>query len=362
MKSLSSPIMDKLQVLKRLLPGFLPIIVFIIVDEVWGTMYGLIVAISIGLIELGIGYVRERKIDRFVFVDVGLLVGLGLISIALDNDLFFKLKPGVISLLMTGMIGFSAFSKHNLMLQMTQRYMKGVEMNPYQIWIMQSSMKRIFWLLLAYSIATIASSFVPNKAIWAFMGGPGLFVIMGLYLGMEWFQKKQQNKRYQSEEWLPLVDGEGRILGSAPRSVVHRKSFLLHPVVHLHVFHKTQILLQKRPQHKLIQPGKWDTAVGGHVAAGESIELALQRETSEEIGLKDFQAQAVARYLWKSEVEQELVFVFKTQHKGPFDFDKDEVDEVRFWSIEELKSNIGQGIFTPNFEKEFKSFENGLMN
>ncbi len=346
--------MNKLQLLKRLLPGFLPILVFIIADEIWGILYGLIVAISFGLIELGIGYIKARKIDRFVFVDVGLLVALGAVSIALDNELFFKLKPGVISLLMTGMIGFSVYSKHNLMLQMTQRYMKGVKMNPYQLWMILSSMKHIFWVLLLYSIATLVSAFIPNKAIWSFMGGIGLFVVMGLYFVIEWLLKNKQNKQYQSEEWLPLVDDKGQVTGSVPRSVAHCKSFLLHPVVHLHVFYKGKLLLQKRSQHKLVQPGKWDTAVGGHVSVGESIELALQRETAEEIGLKDFQVQAIDQYVWKSDIEQELIFVFKANHKGPFNFNKEEIEKLQFWSLNEIKTNLGKGVFTPNFEYEFE--------
>lgn len=352
--------MDKIQLIKRLLPGFLPIIVFIVVDEIWGTIYGLITAIAIGIIELVYGYIKERKIERFVLFDVGLIVALGVISIALDNDLFFKLKPGIISLMMTGLIGFSAFSRHNLMLQMTRRYMKSIDMNTYHIWMMQQSMKRIFWLLLVYSLATIASSFLSNDSLWKFLGSAGLFLIMGVYMAYEWLVKRQQNARYQQEEWLPLVDESGKITGSAPRSVVHNRSFLMHPVVHLHVVHQRKILLQKRPSHKLIQPSKWDTAVGGHVAAGENIETALQRETAEEIGLKAFQVSPLGQYTWESDVEKELVFCFLTNHKGPFDFDKDEVDEVRFWTLEEVDSNIGKGIFTPNFEHEYKKYQHQL--
>ena len=40
--------------------------------------------------------------------------------------------------------------------------------------------------------------------------------------------------------------------------------------------------------NKDIQPGKWDTAVGGHVDYGESVEDALFRETREELGITDF--------------------------------------------------------------------------
>lgn len=347
--------MNKIDLIKRLLPGFLPIFIFILVDEIWGTLYGLIVAIAVGIIELAYTYFKEKKIDRFVILDVGLLVALGGVSIALHNDVFFRIKPGIISLLMTGMIGFSAFSKHNLLLQMSQRYMKQIQMNPYQIWEMQQSMRRIFWVMLVYSIAALISSFIEPKEIWSFINGPGLFVIMGIYFSYEWITKKQNASKLQTEEWLTLVNEKGQVLGSAPRSIVHNGSKLLHPVVHLHVFNQGQLLLQKRPIHKQVQPGKWDTAVGGHVSSGETIDKALSKETFEEIGLTQFNAKGLPPYIWESEIEKEQVFVFTTNHKGPFKKADEEVEELRFWSFEDIEINLGKGIFTPNFEHEYNT-------
>lgn len=155
-----------------------------------------------------------------------------------------------------------------------------------------------------------------------------------------------------NEELFPVVDEEGNILRSATRGECHNESKWLHPVVHLHVFNSQgELYLQKRPAWKDIQPDKWDTAVGGHVDLGESVEQALRREVREELGIIDFTPQAVTHYVFESARERELVFVYKTTYDGPIQ-PSEELDGGRFWTIDEIRETIGKGVFTPNFEGE----------
>ncbi len=160
-----------------------------------------------------------------------------------------------------------------------------------------------------------------------------------------------------NQELFPLVDEEGNVVGKATRGECHNGSRLLHAVVHLHVFNsKGEVYLQKRPEWKDIQPGKWDTAVGGHIDYGETPEQALIREVSEELGITDFEPERVGQYVFDSRRECELVYVNKTTYDGLITPSAEELDGGRFWTMQEIRAAIGQNILTPNFESEFSRF------
>ncbi len=157
------------------------------------------------------------------------------------------------------------------------------------------------------------------------------------------------------EEIFPLVDEEGNVIGSATRGKCHDGSKLLHPVVHLHVFNSQgDIYLQKRPAWKDIQPGKWDTAVGGHAAYGETIEESLRREVQEELGITDYEPQFVGKYVYDSRRERELVYVYTTIYNKELRPSADELDGGRFWTQQEIREALGKEILTPNFESELR--------
>lgn len=167
---------------------------------------------------------------------------------------------------------------------------------------------------------------------------------------------------FPTGEMVPVVEENGLVVGQATRRSVHSGTKLMHPVIHLHIVNRDGgLYVQKRSMKKDLLPGCWDTAVGGHVDYGESLEEALYREACEELGFRDFNPLFLKSYIWESAREKELVNVFATVGDFVLKPDADEVAEGRYWNMSEIESSLGTGVFTPNFEQEFKSIKSTLL-
>ena len=169
-------------------------------------------------------------------------------------------------------------------------------------------------------------------------------------------------------EVFPLIDEEGNVVGRATRKYCHGGSMALHPVVHLHILDREgRLYLQKRSMKKDIAPGRWDTSVGGHVDYGESLYEAVRREAREELGVVinneplginngllpiNYGIRYLFQYVWQSSRERELVTAFAIVYEGELHPDHDEVDEGRFWTMDELQAAMGKGVFTEQFEQQ----------
>ncbi len=159
------------------------------------------------------------------------------------------------------------------------------------------------------------------------------------------------------------MDTEGRTVGLAPRSEVHGNPTLMHKVVHVLVFNtRGELLLQKRSMEKDVAPGKWDTSVGGHLSPGEDLAAGALREMEEELGIVSDTLEFLYSYIHTNPFETEMVFTHAGIHNGPFFFNREEIDEVRFWPLEEIMQCRGKGILSDNFESEITRYRSHRDN
>ncbi|TNE49923.1 MAG: NUDIX domain-containing protein [Deltaproteobacteria bacterium] len=160
-----------------------------------------------------------------------------------------------------------------------------------------------------------------------------------------------------SEEMFDLVNEDGDVIGQAPRSQCHGDPSLLHQVVHVFVVNSEgHVALQLRPAHKKIQPNRWDTSVGGHLELGEAPEHAAYREMEEELGISA-PLELMYTYIWRTEIESELVYTYRCVFNGELSPDPYELAEARWWSPSRIEEELGSGQLTPNLEVEWGKFK-----
>jgi isopentenyldiphosphate isomerase len=166
------------------------------------------------------------------------------------------------------------------------------------------------------------------------------------------------NPAENDEEILDLVDEANHVIGKVRRGRVHGDPSLRHRAVHVFVKDESgRLFLQRRSKNKRVQPGKWDTSVGGHLTAGQTYEEGALKELGEELGvaLPDPKTLKVSHeYVWQTDFETEHIKTFILEYNGPFKLQEAEVEDGKFWTSKELKEGVGKGIFTPNLEKELE--------
>jgi isopentenyldiphosphate isomerase len=123
---------------------------------------------------------------------------------------------------------------------------------------------------------------------------------------------------------------------------------LWHRIVRVLVEDETgRLLIQKRKDTVINNPGLWDNSVAGHVDADETYDTAAVRELEEEIGLTA-PVQKIDYFKLQLEKDGKIFNRFVTVYKTTVDsahkfvLQAEEVDEVQWVTIQELKDVIAK--------------------
>jgi len=160
-------------------------------------------------------------------------------------------------------------------------------------------------------------------------------------------------------EILDIVNEKDDVIGQKPRKEVHSSNDFIHRGAHVFVFNsKGELLLQKRSMEKEQYAGFWGD-ITGHIDSGESYEEAARREMKEEIGI-EARLEFLMKFRKRFENDQEIIKFFRCKHEGPFKIDKEEVQFVKFFSLEKIKEMLEKGEdFTPGTRIALEEFLKG---
>ncbi len=147
-------------------------------------------------------------------------------------------------------------------------------------------------------------------------------------------------------EFLDVVNNDDKVIGRAPRSQVYA-NLLTHRIAHVILFNKTgKMCLQMRGNVSFC-PFHWDFTASGHVRSGETYEEAAFRELDEEVGVKTkikFEYKDLYTYTGNERNGlKKFLATFSGVYEGKFKLDKNEVEKVGFFSLEEIRDMMDKG-------------------
>jgi isopentenyl-diphosphate Delta-isomerase len=158
-----------------------------------------------------------------------------------------------------------------------------------------------------------------------------------------------------TEEIFDVVDEHDRVVGQAPRSVVHEQK-LSHRAVHVFVFNsRGELLLQKRSALKDEYPLCYTSSASGHLSAGETYETAAPRELEEELGLAG-RLEWLSKFPAGPDTSQEHTVLYRITSDVPPQIDPVEIEAVTFHRIDQIAAMIERepDLFSPCFVTLFE--------
>jgi 8-oxo-dGTP pyrophosphatase MutT (NUDIX family) len=139
-----------------------------------------------------------------------------------------------------------------------------------------------------------------------------------------------------TDELVALVDETGRVVGSAPRSVVRRDNLRHAATAVLVRDPDARIYLHRRTDTKDWAPGHWDAAAGGVVLAGEDPHDSAVRELDEELGISGVPLADLGTHLYEDDTTRCFEHAYEVVWDGPVRHQPEEVAEGRWATLDDL--------------------------
>jgi intracellular septation protein A len=169
-----------------LLGQMFPLLVFIIVDMLFNNIrISIISAIAFAVVQLVFFYLKTKQFDWFVLLDVALIAGLGVISIALKNDIFFKVKPAIIEGATIVFFLVLIFLPDRFLMNYFGRMMPaGLVLRPAAIGTMKTMLLWMCGYVVLHIGAVLYTALYSTRKMWAFVSGPGFYLLFIPVMGM----------------------------------------------------------------------------------------------------------------------------------------------------------------------------------
>jgi len=188
-------------------------------------------------------------------------------------------------------------------------------------------------------------------------------IILGLFIIFyEQIRLLMLRNYLRKEVWLPVLNERGSVIGRIARSIsaVSARKFY-HPVVRIVLLHDGMLYLAKRNSDEIVSPDTLDYPFRRYVKFKQTIEDTVAEAIAPHIDEKSTPPRFLIKYTFENETVKHLVAVYVINVVSEEMLKQNNIQKGKLWTAKQIEENIGTGIFSEYFEKEFSYLQNTVL-
>jgi intracellular septation protein len=178
----------------KFLTDLFPVILFFIAYQMYDIYVATAVAIVASLLQVGLGWLKSRQLQKMHLVTLGLLVLFGGLTLILRDPLFIKWKPTVVNWLFAATFLGSQFIGQRSLVERMMGH--SVEL-PKEVWGRLNLAWSIFFIFMGLANIYVAYNFEEatwvNFKLFGLMGLTILFVILQAFYMARYMMEQEEN-------------------------------------------------------------------------------------------------------------------------------------------------------------------------
>lgn len=177
---------------QTLVLSILPVIVFALIENYFGTVAGLIAGVVLGIGELVYERVTLGRIQGVTLAANALVIALGALSLFEDDPTFFKLQPAILVFAMAAFFIGSSLVKRPMLVELAKK--QRPDLPPVALQSLSGLNFRVGMFLILVGAIGVHAALKWSTPLWAAYKAAGAPVALVLYVFLDLLiQKKFRN-------------------------------------------------------------------------------------------------------------------------------------------------------------------------
>jgi len=169
-------------------------------------------------------------------------------------------------------------------------------------------------------------------------------------------------KTLHREEWLPVVNQEGTVVGRVAKSVTKGlKNKFMHPVIRVALIFNGKIYLKKRDAFCVLNPGLLDYPFEKYMQFDHNLDETVHNSVKLGCGSDDVPLRFLLKYTFENASTKRLIFLYVSVLEDETVFNKLQLKAGKLWTMKQIEDNLGLNVFSECFEMEYEYLKNTVL-